>query len=150
MKKVLLIFSITLIAISVFAQKSDLRVLYVGIDPASPQQPVKSSRELPQQFETKLLRWDDFKSFLSKEFKTFKQIDRLEYNAGMSDDYDVTIFDARPKPIKEKIFEPDGKGGVKRYEPAVYVPLDFSAAALTICQLSSNLGEPIGTKLDWC
>lgn len=149
MKKVLLIFTLALVTVSVFAQKSDLRVLYVGIDPASPQKAVKGRNELPTQFETRLLRWNEFKSFLAQEFKVFKQLDRLEYNAAMSDDYDVTIFDARPKVLKERIWESDGKGGVKRYEPAAYLPDKFSAAALSINQLSSNLGEAIGTKLDW-
>jgi len=150
MKKVFLIFSIALFAFSVFAQKSDLRVLYVGFDPVSLEQPKKGRFETSKQHDVKLLRWDDFKLFLSKEFKAFKQIDRLSYNAKMSDNYDVTIFDALPKPLKARVFEMNPDGSVKKYSPAVYLPEDFSAAALTISTVSSGLGEPIGTKLDWC
>ena len=156
MKKILLLL-VLLFTANVFVQaenqkqshKSKLRILYVGIDPTSSQKPEKDRFETQKQYETRLLRWDDFKLFLNQYFKTLKQIDRLEYKPELSKNYDVTIFDAWPNPIKKKVYE-KGKNGEMIYRPAQYLPDDFSAASLTIRIASPELGASLGLKLDWC
>ena len=44
----------------------------------------------------------EFRAFLNEHFATVKVVTPDEYNEAMSDDFDVTIFDAFPNPIGER------------------------------------------------
>lgn len=90
-------------------------------------------------------RMANFSEFLNDHFTDVTVIDAKEYTADMSKQYDVTIFDGRPKPIREMVN--DRENGI--YIPAAYLPDDFSSAALMIANASHDLGRTVGTKNDW-
>ncbi|MDE6810268.1 MAG: protein-disulfide reductase DsbD N-terminal domain-containing protein [Muribaculaceae bacterium] len=94
-------------------------------------------------------RMASFSEFLNDHFTDVTVIDAKEYTPDMSKNFDVTVFDGRPNPIREKIMEYDENGRVTRYEPAAYLPDDFSSAALCIASASQDMGRTIGTKNDW-
>ena len=52
-------------------------------------------------------------------------------------------FVALERTLKEAVREQG------HYEPAEFLPFDFSHAAITIADKSPRLGEPLGLKLDW-
>ncbi len=148
MRKLLLIAIVTLFTFSAHAEKSKLSVLYVGINPDKQDGPIKGygSKEIKAE---KLLRWADFKQFLNKHFEKVGMVHSTDYKQSMSDNYDVTVFDGRPKPIKEAVRDrkPDG---TYIYEPAEFLTEGYSSATLSISQQSRNLGESLKTKFDWC
>ncbi len=94
-------------------------------------------------------RTRSFTKFLKSKFRTVKAIDAKEYTAEMSDQYDVTIFDGKPLPIRPEINERDEKGRTIRFEKAAYLPDDFNRPALCIANASQDMGRSIGTKCDW-
>jgi hypothetical protein len=82
--------------------QSDLRVLYLGPDPE--QQP--NIREfIPNRARAAQLvksRAAEFRALLEAHFKTVAVVTPDTYKEPMSDNYDVTIFDATPLPIGEQ------------------------------------------------
>ena len=150
MKKLFLTLITALILLPTFAQKSDLSILYVGINPEKHPEEIKSrfwSNKLVNA--EKRLRWADFEHFLKKHFSEVGMVHNEEYKESMSDNYDVTIFDALPKPIKkaERGQKPDG---TYFYNYAEYLTKDFSAACVTIALNSSQIGEGYKNKFDYC
>lgn len=128
--------------------RSDLRILLVGHDPASPApafpgQATDRTRELYGE------RTAAFEALLRKHFADVRVVFGAEYAATMSDSADVTIFDARPKALTPAVRSRDEATGEMRYQPATYLPDDFSHAAITIAESSPRIGEPLGLKLDW-
>lgn len=150
MKKKVLLIIIALFTSLAYAQKSKISVLYVGVNPDDPVQIVKKGYDSQEVFEENVHRWEDFGTFLNKNFIIVKLIHHVDYSAELSDKYDVTIFDACPKALKERVLERNEKGEVTNYEAAKYLPQDFSAAAITISDISAQIGEGLQLKLDWC
>jgi hypothetical protein len=131
-----------------------LRVLYVGYSPEKPLPPNSlriGAGISDDRFEEDLRsRMDAFKSLLNKYFGEVATIDARDYKEEISDDYDVTIFDGLPEPVRPQILERDPEtGNTIRYEAAQYLSDGFSNAAVFIAQIAPTLGEPIGTKTDW-
>lgn len=134
---------------SVNAQgKQKISVLYVG---GSAELETMGGTEIDSLTLAKSVkaRMASFEKFLKSRFRTVKVIDGKAYTAGLSDQYDVTIFDGCPTPIRPKIEEYDENGHLTRYEKPAYLPDDFDRPALCIANVSEDIGRSIGTKCDW-
>ena len=109
------------------ADNSKLRVLYVGPDPASqPDVPVYVTGIGRERFvELRTERPEAFRSLLSKHFDNFKIIVAEDYRVELSEQFDVTIFDAQP-PVIEGRKQADGR------EKQIRLPDDFSHPAMMI------------------
>lgn len=75
-------------------------------------------------------RHEAFKNLLTKYFKKVDMMDITEYTPDLSDAYDVTIFDGTLTAL--------GK-----------LPMNFDAPCVTIGEISSRVGAPLGVKNDW-
>lgn len=122
--------------------KSDLTVLFVGQDPENPVISFADPTD-KRQLELYTERTGAFEKFLNQRFHNVKVVFGSDYNAKMSDSYDVTIFDTRPKALTEAVRE-EGN-----YTPPTFLPMDFDRPALLISENSPRIGEGIGLKLDW-
>ncbi|MEM7261007.1 MAG: hypothetical protein AAF488_03390, partial [Planctomycetota bacterium] len=74
-------------------RKSPLSVLFVGHDPENPlveYQPTERTVALHQE------RTPAFESFLREHFEQVRVVYAADYRVSMSDESDVTVFDARP------------------------------------------------------
>ena len=130
------------------APKSELKVLFVGHNPDAPQimfanMAVERTKQLYKE------RTPAFEAFLNSRFEHVTVVYGEQYTISMSDDVDVTIFDARPKPITASKREVDPETGEMDYQPASYLPLSFDRPALLIAENSPQIGEALGLKLDW-
>ncbi|MDE5988666.1 MAG: protein-disulfide reductase DsbD N-terminal domain-containing protein [Duncaniella sp.] len=131
MKRILTIFFAAIVAVGCLQAKEKVSVLYVGGTPdintygvpADPAAVAKSAKE----------RTADFNRFLKQHFTKVKVVDAADYTPDMSDAYDVTLFDGKPREIK----------------PHALLPFDFDRAAICIAEMSEELGRSIGTKNDW-
>lgn len=94
-------------------------------------------------------RMASFEKFLKSRFRTVKVIDGKEYTVALSNQYDVTIFDGRPNPIRPAIKEYDKNGRLIRYEKPAYLPDNFDRPTLCIASASEDLGRSLGSKCDW-
>lgn len=129
-------------------------VLYVGYSP---------DRELPanslrtgggisdERYEADMRsRMGEFEALLQKYFGKVTTVDARDYRETMSAEYDVTVFDAIPEPIRLPVNEKDPvTGKITRYEAPQYLSDRFSDAAVMIAQVAPTLGEPIRAKTDW-
>lgn len=95
------------------------------------------------------MRMADFTRFLKKRFTKVTAIEGKDYTPEMSDAYDVTVFDGKPKAVRPEIREYDADGRVIQFERPAYLPSDFNRAAICIAEMSEDLGRSIGTKNDW-
>ncbi len=128
--------------------KSPLRVLLVGHNPESPNimfADLGTSRTVELYKE----RTAAFTEFLNQRFSEVTVVFGANYSVEMSDQVDVTIFDTRPKKLKEAKREVNPDTGEMDYEPAEYLPISFARPALMIAENSPQIGEPLGLKLDW-
>ena len=109
------------------AQKSDLKILYVGETAEAIEKTPSyvSSDDAKRQVELKKERPEAFKKLLEEYFKTVKIIVSDDYKIGMSADFDVTIFDAKP-PVSKSLPQPGG------WEKKIRLPDDFSHSAMMI------------------
>lgn len=130
------------------SEKSDLRVLFVGHDPAKPRMPF-ADMDNERTVELYKERTAAFKRFLEERFKSVTVVYGADYSVEQSDQVDVTIFDSRPKPLKAAVRGTDPDTGQSIYEPAEYLPMSFDRPAITIAENSPTIGEPLGLKLDW-
>lgn len=134
------------------AELSALRILFVGSDPATL---TLTAEEKTQPFADRMLalrkvRTPQFEQLLRRYFKTVKVVYAKDYQEALSADYDVTVFDAEPRPIQESFMENDPKTGQPvRFHAAEYLTAQFSAAALLISTNSPKLAEPLEYKMDW-
>lgn len=150
MKRTILSLLSLLFVLSVSAvTKQQLRVLYVG---GSPEMELMGVAKKPAQKvidKSVKSRMASFEQFLKTYFTTVRVINARDYTAAMSNDYDVTIFDGKPKALQEAIIERGSDGRVTRYEQAKYLPMDFDRATLCIADASETMGRSVGTKMDW-
>ncbi len=148
MKKLILTIVLFLSMASSAEAKEKLRVLYVGGSPniETMAREITDSAMLAKSVKE---RMTDFDKFLRQRFTTVKTINGKDYTPEMSDAYDVTVFDAKPRAIKEKEYIYNDNGQIVGVNPAVYLPADFDNAALFIANASEDLGRSLGSKNDW-
>lgn len=129
-------------------KKSSIKVLYVGgstnFDSTAGEitDPVLIEASIQE-------RMSDFDKMLHKYFTTVKVVRDTAYIASMSDDYDVTIFDGKPKPIKPRLISYKDDGQYDKMFEAEYLPIDFSRPCIMIADASQTLGRGLGSKNDW-
>jgi len=109
--------------------KIPLSVLYVGYSPEKPMpaRMVYYATKEDRFQEIYKNRMADFHSLLEGEFTSVKTVDVLDYNAAMSNSFDVTIIDAGP----------------------VNLPANFDKPVILISAMAPNVGIPAGLKFDW-
>jgi len=132
-------------------EKSDLRVLYVGVNPETAQlSNMESSFQInaDRLLEFKKARTPSFERFLSRHFSVVDVVFADEYTEPASDGYDVTIFGDDTTPIKEAVRE-QNEDGSWLYEPAVYLTADFDRAAILIDTMSPRASAAHEYKMDW-
>ncbi len=123
------------------AAKHNISVLYVG---GSPNRGVVMglSGDSAKLAASAKERAADFTRFLRSRFKKVKSIDAADYQAAMSDNYDVTVFDGRPKPYSVTA---DSKG-----RPVVrMLPEGFDRPTVSIADASAAIRAGSGSKNDW-
>lgn len=123
------------------AAKHNISVLYVG---GSPNRGVVMglSADSAKLAASAKERTADFTRFLRSRFKKVKAVDAADYRASMSDSYDVTIFDGRPKPHSVTT---DSKG-----RPSVrMLPEGFDRPTVSIADASASIRAGSGSKNDW-
>lgn len=159
MKKFALSLVVVLLAFvssSIYAQtaKSPLKILFVGYDPAGEVPVFQAGRLGPGgmsevAFRAELpVRMPAFKALLDQYFSHVTTMDVRVWKASDSDNYDVTIFDFPPNPVKPSTNEV-GADGKRIYKPAEYLPQDFSKPVVFIASTADQMGRSIGLKLDW-
>lgn len=150
MKRIILFALLGLLMLQcVFAQgKQKVSVLYVGGSGEMETTGVSEvdSVELAKSVKA---RTASFSKFLKAHFRRVKVVDAKDYVPAMSADYDVTVFDGRPTPLRPTVIERDAQGRVVKYERAAYLPDDFDRPVLCIADASEEIGRSIGTKCDW-
>ncbi len=133
-------------------KKQDISVLYVGFSPdkAMPEKENTtwtSQERFALEYKT---RMPAFVDYLNLYFSEVGSIDCREYTAELSEKYDVTIFDERVKPLKERVIHTDSETGkFLSMESAIYLPDDYSSPSVFIGHPARDLGSPLGSKLDW-
>lgn len=149
-----ILFLFAQLCFSQIVQKQNVKVLYVGFDPALPMPDSLQTKvgvtggATPERFMKEYkTRMSAFQSFLETYFTTVKTVDARKYTMDMSKNYDVTIFDEIINPWKARIYE--RKDGRTIFEPAKYLTEDFDRAAIFIGHTAPTMGESIGSKLDW-
>jgi hypothetical protein len=128
-------------------KKTNLKVLYVGgtsnIDVTSTTPDASSlARSIAD-------RAASFGQMLKQYFTVVKCINGKDYKQEMSNHYDVTIFDGKPRPIIPKREIKDKNGNMVEYHLATYLTLDYDRPTITIADMSEEIGREIGTKADW-
>lgn len=123
-------------------ERSDLRVLLVGNDPANLK---VTFADLAKERTLELYgeRTAAFEALLKEHFENVTVVFGADYEASMSEAVDVTLFDTRPEPLASETKTTHG------YEQKGYLPHDFSWPAVMIAENSPLIGEPLGLKLDW-
>jgi len=125
-----------------------LRVLFVGHDPVAPKIASYDKGDPRKQalFRERTAAWE---SLLRYHFQNVTVVHGTDYKVEMSDAVDVTVFDAVPTALTEAVRGKDPKTGKPTYKAATYLPKSFDRPALMISNVSSRIGEPLGSKLDW-
>ncbi len=139
----------TFFALPLLAQKkTDLRILFVGgsSDFYTMGGTKVDSLEMQKSSE---VRTASFAKLLKQYFRNVKIINAADYTPLLSDSYDVTIFDGRPKPLREQERLYDEGGKIIKIVPAAYLPQDYSRPTLCIAEYSEYLGRSLGIKNDW-
>ncbi len=147
MKKLITLLASGAVMLSAQA-KEDVSVLYVG---GSPDINTIGGVSIDSAVIAKSVkeRTADFTKFLKQRFNKVRAVDGKDYTSGMSDGYDVTVFDGRPKAIRPAVRETDDKGRIIKDIRPAYLPDDFDRAAVCIAEMSEDLGRSVGTKNDW-
>ncbi|MDD4638657.1 MAG: hypothetical protein PHT63_02730, partial [Bacteroidales bacterium] len=151
MKQIVYILALLLFAVytPLAAQKkTDLRILFVGgsSDFFTMGGIKADSLEMQKSAE---VRTASFAKLLKQYFKDVKVINVAEYSPALSDSYDVTIFDGKPKPWRERKMIYGDKGNVTDIIPAAYLLQDYNRPTLCIAEYSEALGRSLGIKNDW-
>ena len=134
------------VAVSGAVKKTKLRVLYVGGH--SNYETFGADVDSALNARSVVERTASFEQFLNAYFTTVKVIPAEEYNYKMSYDYDVTVLDGEPEPIKAAQSLKDGDRYVKTVY-AQYFPDDFDRPVVTIAEMGETVGRYMGLKTDW-
>lgn len=127
-------------------KKTNLSVLYVGGH--SNMETFASYDDKEANAKSITERMASFEQFLREYFTTVKVIDAKDYNYRLSYDYDVTVMDGEPTPLKPKEMVREGQR-VTRVIYGQYFPDDFDCPVLTIAELGETVGRRLGVKTDW-
>lgn len=148
MKKLFLLCTLLMVGITMMGavKKTKLRVLYVGGH--SNLETFGTDYDKAENEKSIVERTVSFEQFLKEYFTTVKVVQGKDYNYKMSYDYDVTIMDGVPTPLKERVDVKDGQRFIKIIY-AQYFPEDFDRPVITIAELGETLGRYIGLKSDW-
>jgi hypothetical protein len=151
MKRLTLILSLLLMAVGTHLsaqKKTDLSILFVGgsSDYFTMGGIKADSLDMQKSAEA---RTASFAKLLKQYFKNVKVINVAEYSPALSDNFDVTIFDGKPKAWRERKMIYDDKGNVIDVIPAAYLPQNYSRPTLCIAEYSEYLGRSLGIKNDW-
>lgn len=126
------------------AGKSNLRVLYVG---SNPDQPIrvpsyKAGAAATRYSELRQERMPAFNKLLNSHFDSVKSVNVEDYRVEMSNNVDVTIFDAKPPAIEDV--------DMGTWTKHVRMPRDFNRPALMIGNVGpTTLGRHgLGFRLD--
>lgn len=130
-------------------KKQSLKVLFVGGTPDFNTVGLAQKPDSLNVLKSAKKRTAAWTALLKKYFTTVKSIQGSDYQQSMSDNYDVTIFDGRPKAIRERQFIYDANGEVTNIIPAAYLTPDFNRPALTIAEMGEDIGRSLGVKSDW-
>lgn len=148
MKHLILIgFLLLVVGLQAGIKKSNLKILYVGGSPDINTISEKIDSLTVTQSVTR--RMASFEKMLKQYFKQVMVIRAEDYRASLSDDYDVTIMDGRPREIEPEVRKTDAAGRIVEYKRPGYLPYDFDRPMLMIAEMSSLLGSRIGLKTDW-
>ena len=113
---------------------SELRVLFVGPNPDDVRASVSETLFMYDKAEASYARHTPaFRELLEAHFDEVGVVFGEDYTPDMSDDYDVTIFDALPKPLHGRSVLPD----------------DFGKPAILVGYVAPRLTRSLGLKLDW-
>lgn len=133
-------------------QKSDLRVLVVAHNPDLPYTDnYSSAAPSERQMELAGKRGQEYLDLLQPHFKEVTLVYTERYQADLSDDYDVTIFDDLPRAIDsvDMGMYRSGKsytwGGSIRTYPR-YIPEDFDRAVIAVGPITDDLTYMIPSK----
>ena len=148
MKKLFLLCTLLMVGITMMGavKKTKLRVLYVGGH--SNMETFGTDYDKVENEKSIVERTASFEQFLKEYFTTVKVVQGKDYNYKMSYDYDVTIMDGVPTPLKKRVDVKDGQRFIKIIY-AQYFPEDFDRPVMTIAELGETLGRYIGLKSDW-
>ncbi|WP_341837149.1 hypothetical protein WJU16_04620 [Chitinophaga pollutisoli] len=128
--------------------KRQLKVLFVGYDPARPMPEI--TRSAPggmskEGFTAEYpVRMPAFKALLDEYFTQVTTMDCRDWKPESSQPFDVTIFDFRPNPLPNQ-----DSNRIKNHKRPLYLPDDFSKPVVFIANTAPEMGEGIGLKLDW-
>ncbi|GHT59119.1 hypothetical protein AGMMS50239_05040 [Bacteroidia bacterium] len=130
-----------------FAQKSDLKILYVGgSSDWSKEHFANDSIAFQKSIQE---RTKSFEKMLKQYFKSVTVIQAKDYTEAASQKYDVTVMDGTPKPIVPRVTEKDASGNITKYLMEGYLTESFNRPMVTIGELGERLGRRIGLKTDW-
>lgn len=139
-----------LVATGLQAQKKqNLKVLVVGGTPDFNSIGLATKPDSAKVAKSAKARTASWTAMLKKYFTTVKSVQGVDYKQSMSDNYDVTIFDGRPKAISERKMIHDANGKLVKIIPAAYLTKDFSRPAITIAEMGEDIGRSLGVKSDW-
>ncbi len=128
-------------------KKSDVSVLYVG--GSADMDAIGEKVDSAELRKSVAERTASFEKMLKHYFKTVKAVQGADYEMGMSENYDVTIFDGKPKELTPAKLVQDEQGNPIDYTPATYLTEDFDRPAIVVAEMGSTLGSSIGLKTDW-
>ena len=148
MKKRLFSIALACAAILPMSAKEKLNVLYVGGMPDFETSMMATPDQAAVEKSAKM-RSADFTKFLKQRFTKVTSIDASQYSPEMSANYDVTVMDGKPTPIRPLIREMDERGNIVKYALPAYLPEDFDDAIVTIGEISRAMGSNVGSKNDW-
>lgn len=130
-------------------KKQNLRVLFVGGTPDFNTIGLTTKPDSAVVANSAKKRTSEWVSMLRRYFTEVKAVQGRDYRQSMSDDYDVTVFDGTPKPLRERKYIKDGQGRITKVIDAVYLTRDFSRPAVTIAEMGERIGRSLGLKSDW-
>ncbi|MCF0165194.1 MAG: hypothetical protein HUJ92_07895 [Bacteroidales bacterium] len=146
-KTTLAVIAAALMTIASCTTKSDVSVLYVAGSADIDNTSDKPDSTLFAASQAK--RQASFEKFFAERFKSYKVVNAKDYKQEMSNDWDVTIFDGRPTPIRNREYIYGENGQITGLIDAQYLTDDFDRPALSIAEQSSYLGRTLGLKTDW-
>ncbi|MDR2414164.1 MAG: protein-disulfide reductase DsbD N-terminal domain-containing protein [Odoribacteraceae bacterium] len=129
------------------AQKSDLKILYVG--GSTDWAPESFRGDTAAALESARARSASFETMLGEFFNSVTVVQAADYKQALSYQYDVTVMDGAPPAITPLFRERDAAGKITSIRPAVYFTEEFDRPVVMIGELGEKLGRSIGLKLDW-
>lgn len=133
------------------ADKSSLRILYVGTGPEKPLSELEQGGLFTdRKIELRKKRAADFEGLLNEYFEQVKVIYGEAFKEEMAADYDVTIIDTKlPAVVEEGGWITDPNTSEQKYIPPRYLTEQYDAATVMIGGPSGPIGEGRDLKIDY-